>query len=108
MISSELDEILATDRAEASRLAFAAVLAELEALAAELGPVVVAAGDREIVATVESAGGNAVLTDPALPSGSDRIHAALEALDPSGRHDVAVNLQGWPVQAVPVPHVTGT
>ena len=65
-----------------------------QAMAAELGPVVVAAGEREIVAAVEAAGGKAVLTDPALPSGSDRIHAALEALDPDGRHDVAVNLQG--------------
>ena len=65
-----------------------------QAMAAELGPVVVAAGDREIVSVVETAGGNAVLTDPALPSGSDRIHAALQALDPDGRHDVAVNLQG--------------
>ena len=65
-----------------------------QAMAAELGPVVVAAGDREIVTVVEAAGGKAILTDPALPSGSDRIHAALQALDPERRHDVAVNLQG--------------
>ena len=65
-----------------------------QAMAAELGPVVVAAGEREIVAVVEAAGGKAVLTDPALPSGSDRIHAALQLFDPEGRHDVAVNLQG--------------
>lgn len=65
-----------------------------QAMAAAVGPVVVAAGDRDIVTVVEKAGGKAVLTDPALPSGSDRVHAALEALDPDGRHDVAVNLQG--------------
>ncbi|HXR94898.1 MAG TPA: 3-deoxy-manno-octulosonate cytidylyltransferase [Rhizomicrobium sp.] len=65
-----------------------------QAIAAELGPVVVAAGEKEIVAVVEAAGGKAVLTDPALPSGSDRIHAALDALDPEGHYDVAVNLQG--------------
>jgi len=29
-----------------------------------------------------------------LPSGSDRVHAALAALDPQGAHDVVVNLQG--------------
>ncbi len=29
----------------------------------------------------EAAGGRAVLTDPALPSGSDRVHAALAELD---------------------------
>ena len=41
-----------------------------------------------------AAGGRAVLTDPALPSGSDRILAALHDLDPSGSHDVIINLQG--------------
>lgn len=62
--------------------------------AAGVGPVAVAAGDSEIVAAVEAAGGRAVLTDPDLPSGSDRIRAALEALDPERRHDVVINLQG--------------
>lgn len=57
-------------------------------------PVAVAAGDPEIVRAVEAAGGRAVLTDPALPSGSDRVRAALEALDPEGRHDAVINLQG--------------
>jgi 3-deoxy-manno-octulosonate cytidylyltransferase (CMP-KDO synthetase) len=56
--------------------------------------VAVAAGDPEIVEAVEAAGGRAVLTDPDLPSGSDRIRAALEAIDPEGRHDAVVNLQG--------------
>lgn len=64
------------------------------ARAARLGPVAVAAGEAEIARTVEAAGGRAVLTDPGLPSGSDRILAALEALDPEGRHDVVINLQG--------------
>ncbi|MBS0296592.1 MAG: 3-deoxy-manno-octulosonate cytidylyltransferase [Proteobacteria bacterium] len=58
------------------------------------GPVAVAAGDAEIVEAVKAAGGRAVLTDPDLPSGSDRIRAALEALDPEGRHDAVINLQG--------------
>lgn len=62
--------------------------------AAGAGPVAVAAGDAEIVQAVETAGGRAVLTDPALPSGSDRILAALAALDPNGAHDVVINLQG--------------
>jgi 3-deoxy-manno-octulosonate cytidylyltransferase (CMP-KDO synthetase) len=62
--------------------------------AAGIGPVAVAAGDLEIVKAVEAAGGLAVLTDPALPSGSDRILAALATLDPDGRHDAVINLQG--------------
>ena len=56
--------------------------------------VVVAAGDPEIVAAVQAAGGEAVLTDPALPSGSDRILAAAQAVDPDGAHDVVINIQG--------------
>jgi 3-deoxy-manno-octulosonate cytidylyltransferase (CMP-KDO synthetase) len=65
-----------------------------QAQAADVGPVAVAAGDAEIVAAVEAAGGRAVLTDPDLPSGTDRIVAALAQLDPAGRHDVVINLQG--------------
>jgi 3-deoxy-manno-octulosonate cytidylyltransferase (CMP-KDO synthetase) len=64
------------------------------ALAAGVGPVAVAAGDQDIVEAVRAAGGHAVLTDPALPSGSDRAVAALGVLDPEGRHDIVVNLQG--------------
>ena len=56
--------------------------------------VVVAAGDPEIVEAVEAAGGLAVLTDPDLPSGSDRIRAAVEAVDPDGAHDIIINIQG--------------
>lgn len=65
-----------------------------QAEAAAVGPVAVAAGDPEIVAAVEAAGGRAVLTDPQLPSGSDRILAALAVLDPAGVHDAIINLQG--------------
>lgn len=64
------------------------------AVAAGLGPVVVAAGEPEIIAAVEKAGGQAVLTDPDAPSGSDRIYEALGKVDPKGAHDVVVNLQG--------------
>jgi len=65
-----------------------------QAEAAGVGPVAVAAGDSAIVEAVTAAGGRAVLTDPALPSGSDRILAALAELDPDRRCDVVVNLQG--------------
>jgi 3-deoxy-manno-octulosonate cytidylyltransferase (CMP-KDO synthetase) len=57
-------------------------------------PVAVAAGDQAIVDAVQAAGGVAVLTDPDLPSGSDRIRAALDAIDPDGAHDAVINLQG--------------
>ena len=61
---------------------------------AGVGPVVVAAAESEIVAAVEAAGGRAVLTDPAHPSGSDRVFEALGQVDPAGRYDAVVNLQG--------------
>ena len=64
------------------------------ALAAAIGPVAVACGDADIADVVTRAGGRAVLTDPALPSGSDRVRAAVSIMDPDGRHDVVVNLQG--------------
>lgn len=65
-----------------------------QALEADVGPVAVAAGDPEIVEAVRAAGGTAVLTDPDLPSGSDRILAALAELDHGARHDTVINLQG--------------
>ncbi len=64
------------------------------ALAADIGPVAVACAEIEIAEAVRAHGGIAVLTDPSLPSGSDRVHAALAELDPQARHDVVVNVQG--------------
>jgi 3-deoxy-manno-octulosonate cytidylyltransferase (CMP-KDO synthetase) len=59
-----------------------------------LGPVAVACGEPAIAEAVRAAGGTAILTDPELPSGSDRIFAALNELDPQQKHDVIINLQG--------------
>ncbi len=64
------------------------------ARAADVGPVTVAAADLEIVDAVTAAGFSAVLTDPALPSGSDRVRAAADLVDPQGEAEVIVNLQG--------------
>jgi 3-deoxy-manno-octulosonate cytidylyltransferase (CMP-KDO synthetase) len=61
---------------------------------AQLGPVVVAAGEQSIVDAVKKAGGLAVLTRPDHPSGSDRIHEALQIFDPHGKHDAIINVQG--------------
>ena len=56
--------------------------------------VAVACGDAPIAEAVQAAGGEAVLTDPAHPSGSDRIFEALQKLDPRAEHDAVINLQG--------------
>jgi len=61
---------------------------------AGIGRVVIAAAEAEIVEAVSAAGGEAVLTDPDLPSGSDRVFQALETVDPEGSHDVVLNVQG--------------
>ncbi|NIJ40790.1 3-deoxy-manno-octulosonate cytidylyltransferase (CMP-KDO synthetase) [Parvibaculum indicum] len=61
---------------------------------AELGRVVVAAAEKEIADAVTASGGEAVLTDPDLPSGSDRIWQAVNELDPQGRHSIVINVQG--------------
>ena len=60
----------------------------------KIGRVVVACAEEEIKTAVEKAGGEAVLTDPALPSGSDRILQALKIIDTQGHHDVVINVQG--------------
>jgi 3-deoxy-manno-octulosonate cytidylyltransferase (CMP-KDO synthetase) len=64
------------------------------ACAAGLGPVLVATDSEEIARAVAAAGGQAALTRGAHACGSDRVGAALQALDPQGRHDAIVNLQG--------------
>ena len=64
------------------------------ALKADIGPVVVAAADPEICQAVTNAGGTAVLTDAGLPSGSDRVWQAVQALDPNGQYGTIINLQG--------------
>ncbi|MBQ7659775.1 MAG: 3-deoxy-manno-octulosonate cytidylyltransferase [Alphaproteobacteria bacterium] len=57
--------------------------------------IAVAAGDQKIVDEVQKFGGTAVLTDPNLPSGTDRIAAALKVLDPKGeKYDIVVDFQG--------------
>lgn len=61
---------------------------------AGIGPVAVACAEQAIAEAVRADGGTAVLTPVSLPSGSDRVHAALQTLDPEGRHDIVINLQG--------------
>ena len=64
------------------------------AKAANVGPVVIACAEEEIAEAVRAAGGTAVLTDPDLPSGTDRVRVAAEIIDPDGRYNCVVNVQG--------------
>ena len=57
--------------------------------------IAIAAGDQLIVDECNKFGATAVLTDPNLPSGTDRIAAALKVLDPKGeKYDIVVDFQG--------------
>jgi 3-deoxy-manno-octulosonate cytidylyltransferase (CMP-KDO synthetase) len=62
--------------------------------AAQIGRVAVATDTPEIAAVVKSHGFEAVMTRPDHPSGSDRIYEALGKLDPEGKAEIIVNLQG--------------
>ncbi|MGB9712533.1 MAG: 3-deoxy-manno-octulosonate cytidylyltransferase [Dissulfurimicrobium sp.] len=59
----------------------------------DMDQVVVATDDRRISECIKEAGGNAVLTDPTLLSGTDRITEAARALGLSDE-DIVVNIQG--------------
>jgi 3-deoxy-manno-octulosonate cytidylyltransferase (CMP-KDO synthetase) len=64
------------------------------AMEAQIGPVIVACAEQEIAAAIRKAGGEAILTNPDHPSGSDRIWEALTLHDPRDYHDAVINLQG--------------
>jgi 3-deoxy-manno-octulosonate cytidylyltransferase (CMP-KDO synthetase) len=61
---------------------------------ARIGRVAVATDTPEIAAAVKAAGGEVVMTRGDHPSGSDRIHEAMRTIDPDGRAEIVVNLQG--------------
>ena len=61
---------------------------------AGIGPVAVAAGEAEIAEAARAAGAEAVMVTEDVPSGTDRVQRAMATLDPEGRYDIVVNLQG--------------
>ena len=61
---------------------------------ANIGRVAVATDTKEIADAVIAHGGEAVMTRPDHPSGSDRIYEASCKLDPAGEAEIVVNLQG--------------
>ncbi|MGY8632409.1 3-deoxy-manno-octulosonate cytidylyltransferase [Bradyrhizobium sp. 14AA] len=62
--------------------------------AAGIGRVAVATDTDEIASVVTAHGGEAVMTRSDHPSGSDRIHEAMQKLDPEGKAEIVINLQG--------------
>lgn len=64
------------------------------ALKADVGPVIIASADQDIIDVVGARGGIAVLTDPALPTGTDRVKAAIDLYDPNKTYTHVINIQG--------------
>jgi len=64
------------------------------AIEADVGPVIVACADFEIIDAVKEAGGDALYTNPDHASGSDRVFEAMHTVDPQKKHDCVINLQG--------------
>ena len=64
------------------------------AQAAAIGDVVVATDSEAVAASVEKAGGRALMTRVDHASGSDRVFEALCAADPAGQCGIIVNVQG--------------
>ncbi len=61
--------------------------------ARSLGRVIVATDDQRIASHVKDFGGEAVMTDPKHPSGTDRCYEALEIAG-KNEYDLVVNIQG--------------
>jgi 3-deoxy-manno-octulosonate cytidylyltransferase (CMP-KDO synthetase) len=64
------------------------------AMEADIAPVWIATDTQAIADVVQAAGGKAVMTRADHPSGSDRVHEAVGRIDPDGRYDAIINVQG--------------
>jgi len=61
---------------------------------AAIGRVVVAVDDQRVFDVVSAAGFEVIMTRSDHQSGSDRIHEALQKVDPEGKAKIIVNVQG--------------
>ena len=65
-----------------------------QAMSANLGEVVVACSENEVFDCINSLGGKAILTDPNIPSGTDRIYYAAQKINNIDQFESIINLQG--------------
>ena len=65
-----------------------------QAIASNIGEVFVACSEIEVHDLIVSNGGKAIMTDPNLPSGTDRVHSAFLKIKNNKDIDVIINLQG--------------
>jgi len=60
----------------------------------KVGDVFVACSEYEVFNLIISKGGKAIMTDPNLPSGTDRVFAAFNLLENKDDYESIINLQG--------------
>ena len=60
----------------------------------KIGDVYVACSEDEVFDLISSKGGKAIMTNPNLPSGTDRVFAAFNSLDNQDEYESIINLQG--------------
>ena len=60
----------------------------------KVGDVYVACSENEVFNLIISKGGKAIMTDPNLPSGTDRVFAAFNLLENKNDYESIINLQG--------------
>ena len=65
-----------------------------QSVKANIGDVFVACSESEVFDHITSIGGNAIMTDPNLPSGTDRIFSAYNSLQNKNEYESIINLQG--------------
>ncbi len=65
-----------------------------KAINSNVGDVIVACSEEEVFNHIVNLGGTAILTDPNLASGTDRIYSALIKYKNSLEYDCIINLQG--------------
>ncbi len=64
------------------------------AIRSKIGATYVACSEKEVFDYIDSLGGKAILTDPKIPSGTDRIFEALKKIKNFEIYDSIINLQG--------------
>ena len=65
-----------------------------KAVDSEIGEVYVACSEKEVYDLICSKGGKAILTNPNLPSGTDRVYSAFQQLENTKDIEFIINLQG--------------
>ena len=65
-----------------------------QAVLSSVGDVIVACSEKEVYDLIISLKGKAELTDPNLPSGTDRVYAAIQKHSNIHQYDSIINLQG--------------